>query len=133
MFPENLMQACFQQVATVYKVKDVIRSNVAVNATLLAALKRNLTNNTFIVEEHIIKQLKYTDGTNVMGKMIVFKIKKGQFLIKKKKLNLYLGIVVFCFVFGIFISQAKSESQIMFDFFVTLNDIIMRIVGLIMW
>ena len=44
-----------------------------------------------------------------------------------------LGLVVFCIIFGIFISHAKKEAQILYDFFFSLNELIMKIVAVIMW
>ena len=60
MFPDNLMQACFQSVATAYKEKII---------------ERNITNTSVDPEIwNITKEIKmertlvYTGGTNVMGK-----------------------------------------------------------------
>ena len=50
MFPDNIVQACTQQVSTFYK-----RKNVTVN----------LTNDSAAYRVEISKELKYTDGTNV--------------------------------------------------------------------
>jgi len=43
------------------------------------------------------------------------------------------GIIVFCITFGIVIGQMGEEAKIMIDFFQVLNEIVMRIVGVIMW
>ena len=48
MFPENLVQACFQQMQTDYVTKNVITSNGTV--------------------ETLARDVKYTDGINVLGK-----------------------------------------------------------------
>lgn len=102
MFPENVVQACSQQLSTSYRrvTKKVL------NATLA-----NLTNGaqTHSEIEVLVREIKYIDGTNVMG------------------------LVVFCTIFGIFISQFKSEAQILYDFFYVMNELIMKIVALIMW
>lgn len=58
MFPENLVQACFQQVKTVYK--NV--SNPRYNASL---------NDTEEVPYHLVRDVEYTQGMNVLGKAIM--------------------------------------------------------------
>ena len=132
MFPENIVQACSQQVGTSYKrVKKLkqVATTIAVNSTTAATAPFKVPNQASILDsvssttpatlvtaaaeelyEFVtVRELKYTDGTNVMG------------------------LVVFCIIFGIFISHSKSEAQIMFDFFFVLNELIMKVVALIMW
>ncbi|ESO00120.1 hypothetical protein HELRODRAFT_192743 [Helobdella robusta] len=53
--------------------------------------------------------LVFTDGINVMG------------------------IIVFCIAFGIVIGQTGQKTRIMCDFFMALNEVVMGIVGVIMW
>ena len=43
------------------------------------------------------------------------------------------GIIVFCIAFGIIIGKMGEKARIMIDFFSTLNEIVMRLVGLVMW
>uniref|UniRef100_A0A1B6D3L4 Amino acid transporter n=1 Tax=Clastoptera arizonana TaxID=38151 RepID=A0A1B6D3L4_9HEMI len=95
MFPDNLVQACFQQVSTTYKkVKPLVITN------------KNLTGE----HDYILKQeLVYKDGTNVMG------------------------MIVFCLAFGLLAGQMGPRGKLMVDFFVVLNDIVMKLVGIIMW
>lgn len=102
MFPENVVQACSQQIGTSYK--RVIKPRL--NETLT-----QLNNGTKIFDqvEVLVREIKYIDGTNVMG------------------------LVVFCTIIGIFISHAKNEAQILYDFFFVMNELIMKIVALIMW
>lgn len=83
MFPDNIIQACTQTAVTTYK--------------------KGLINNTVITE------LKYVDGTNVMG------------------------LVVFCIIFGVLVSHHRSETKIMSDFFRVMNDLIMKILSIFMW
>ena len=132
MFPENIVQACSQQVGTSYKkvkkLKQVATVAAATNtsttaykianqASLIDSVSSTTTPAATLVtaaaeelyEYVTVRELKYTDGTNVMG------------------------LVVFCIIFGIFISHSKSEAQIMFDFFLVLNELIMKVVALIMW
>jgi solute carrier family 1 (high affinity glutamate transporter) protein 2 len=106
MFPENVVQACSQQIGTVYRTINVTKAFT--NTTLLAN-GSNFTFTAIITEPKIIRELKYSDGSNVMG------------------------LVVFCILFGIFISHSKSEAQILYDFFFVMNELIMKIVAFIMW
>ncbi|XP_034248485.1 excitatory amino acid transporter-like [Thrips palmi] len=87
MFPENLVQACFQQVQT--SVKEVP--------------------GTYKKPAYVERTLVYKDGTNVMG------------------------MIVFCLAFGLLAGQMGRRGRIMVDFFVVLNDITMKLVGIMMW
>ncbi|XP_064489916.1 excitatory amino acid transporter-like [Ornithodoros turicata] len=96
MFPENLLQACFQQVETVY-VEEKANKIVPLNIT-------NPSNETLLK-----RQLQFKDGTNV------------------------LGLIVFCIAFGIIAGQMGPDAELMVRFFSSLNEIIMKIVVLVMW
>lgn len=102
MFPENIVQACTQQLTTVYNKKMVKKE-------LGTVFNASISSSTDEFVEIIKKELVYVNSTNVMG------------------------LVVFCIIFGIFISHSKSEAQILYDFFFVMNELIMKIVGLIMW
>lgn len=99
-FPDNIVQACSQQIATSYK-------RIMVNQTIGNDSITGLP--IYGQVEVLVTELKYVNGTNVMG------------------------LVVFCTIFGIFISMYKSESQVMYDFFFVMNELIMKIVAVIMW
>ena len=58
MFPDNIVQACSQQISTHYKRVKVNQTMPSVNATAPAV---------FSEVEVLINELKYNDGTNVMG------------------------------------------------------------------
>lgn len=92
MVPENLVQACFQQVQTTYKTTEVI----AIGTNEIS---------------HVVQPtLIYKDGTNVMG------------------------MIVFCITFGLLAGQIGPRGKLMVDFFVVLNEIIMKFVSIIvMW
>lgn len=98
-FPDNIVQACSQQIATSYKrrMKNVLVANNTLGEPIYEQI------------EEVITELKYVSGTNVMG------------------------LVVFCTIFGIFISMYKHQSQVMYDFFFVMNELIMKIVAFIMW
>ncbi|CAL1689240.1 unnamed protein product [Lasius platythorax] len=89
MMPENLVQACFQQVQTSYVKKKVlvIGSNQS----------------EYILESTLV----YKDGTNVMG------------------------MIVFCIIFGVLAGQIGPRGKLMVDFFVVLNEIIMKLVSIV--
>ncbi|XP_011302519.1 excitatory amino acid transporter [Fopius arisanus] len=94
LIPENLVQACLQQVQSSY-----------VKTPVFASLGQE--NKTEYIMEH---QLVYKDGTNVMG-MIMFSI-----------------------TFGLLLGQMGQKAQVMVDFFEALNEIVMKILSLIiMW
>ncbi|XP_076332804.1 excitatory amino acid transporter-like isoform X2 [Tachypleus tridentatus] len=104
MFPENLLQACFQQVETVYV--EVKAKPSFIRTAVNASNDTDFDNFTQFVDK---RHLQYKDGTNV------------------------LGLIVFCIAFGIICGQIGQEGEIMVNFFIILNEIIMRIVVLVMW
>uniref|UniRef100_A0A8C5EUS1 Amino acid transporter n=1 Tax=Gouania willdenowi TaxID=441366 RepID=A0A8C5EUS1_GOUWI len=106
MFPENLVQACFQQYKT--KRKEIQQLNVSVNtATTIPPLS------TTVLAANITKDYKivgsYSDGINV------------------------LGIIVFCVAFGLVVGKMGEKGRILLEFFDALNEATMRLVQLIMW
>lgn len=90
MIPENLVQACFQQVQTSYMKKKVI-------------IIGNMNQSDHILEPILV----YKDGMNVMG------------------------LIIFCITFGIIAGQLGPKGKLMVDFFVVLNEIVMKFVGII--
>uniref|UniRef100_H3AGN3 Amino acid transporter n=1 Tax=Latimeria chalumnae TaxID=7897 RepID=H3AGN3_LATCH len=107
MFPENLVQACFQQYKT--KRKEVVPSadpdsniTTAQPVTIVMTTAKNLTKQYTVVG-------MYSDGINV------------------------LGLIIFCLVFGLVIGKMGEKGQILIDFFDALSDATMKIVQIIMW
>ena len=94
MFPENLMQACFNQVETNYRDVKVKASG------------SKWVQNVTMKKERVVV---YKEGTNI------------------------LGLIVFCTAFGILCGQMGEEAEPMVRFFVVLNDIVMKIVIIVMW
>lgn len=92
MFPENIIQACFQQTESYYVEEEIGNSSLQENITTIRRHK-----------------LRFKDGMNV------------------------LGLIVFCIAFGIIIGQLEEKGKLMVDFFVVLNEIVMRLVFIIMW
>ncbi|GFS78580.1 hypothetical protein NPIL_618001 [Nephila pilipes] len=105
MFPENLLTACFQQVETVFRQ---ISKNVTVAPMEYVDGEVTIANDSQPITYFDRKQV-YKDGTNV------------------------LGLIVFCIAFGIIGGQLGEFGAPMVRFFIILNEIIMRIVIIIMW
>ncbi|XP_078404966.1 excitatory amino acid transporter 2-like [Cetorhinus maximus] len=111
LFPENLVQACFQQIQTVTKrvenpPEDKSISNLTglmleeVNETLAESEGPNFT---------VTKTLQFKDGMNV------------------------LGLIGFFIAFGIAMGKMGEKAKLMVDFFSILNEIVMKLVIMIMW
>ncbi|KAI3389705.1 hypothetical protein SNEBB_008120 [Seison nebaliae] len=118
MFPENLVQATFEQIATKYtKKSDPLSSVVGKTDNKVTTLAPILTTTMTMVNETInstitsdmVRSFHYKSGTNL------------------------LGIIVFCTAFGIYIGILGPKAKPMLDFFSVLNDIIMHLVNVIMW
>ena len=43
------------------------------------------------------------------------------------------GVLIFCIAFGIMIGTMGERSRVMCEFFSELNEVVMRIVGIVMW
>ncbi|XP_009998949.1 PREDICTED: excitatory amino acid transporter 3 [Chaetura pelagica] len=103
MFPENLVQACFQQ----YKTKrQKVEAKIGMDKNSSAVTKEPGAKNK--TQEYKIVGA-YSGGINV------------------------LGLIVFCLVFGVIIGEMGEKGQVLFDFFNALNEATMRIVQIIMW
>ncbi|XP_066537616.1 excitatory amino acid transporter 3 [Hoplias malabaricus] len=108
MFPENLVQACFQQYKTQRKEIEPSATNTSSNATtipplssIIAKVAQNLTKDYTIVGS-------YSDGINV------------------------LGLIVFCVAFGLVIGKMGERGRILLEFFDALNEATMKLVQIIM-
>uniref|UniRef100_A0A4W6F9C5 Amino acid transporter n=1 Tax=Lates calcarifer TaxID=8187 RepID=A0A4W6F9C5_LATCA len=102
MFPENLVQACFQQ-----------STNVVVKAASWPGLSSlNESPPCFLSWQNITKNYKiigtYSDGINV------------------------LGLIVFCVAFGLVIGKMGEKGRILLEFFDALNEATMKLVQIIM-
>ncbi|KAM4848794.1 excitatory amino acid transporter 3 isoform X2 [Urocitellus parryii] len=107
MFPENLVQACFEQYKTKreeVKPPSDPRRNMTEEpvTTMMSTVSENKTKEYRIVG-------MYSDGINV------------------------LGLIIFCLVFGLVIGKMGEKGQILVDFFNALSDATMKIVQIIMW
>lgn len=105
MFPENLVQACFQQYKT--RREELVPTKVS-NTTTIPPLATTIMS----VVENITKEYQivgsYTDGINI------------------------LGIIVFSVAFGLVIGKMGEKGRILLEFFDALNEATMRLVQIIM-
>ncbi|KAI7790604.1 putative excitatory amino acid transporter 2, partial [Triplophysa rosa] len=105
LFPENLVQACFQQVQTVVKKVEVQPDFDDTNST--GDYHSNATKPPPIFIDK--KSLQYKSGMNV------------------------LGIIGFFIAFGICMGKMGEKARLMIEFFNILNEIVMKLVIMIMW
>lgn len=105
MFPENLVQACFQQYKT--RREELVPTKVS-NTTTIPPLATTIMS----VVENITKEYQivgsYTDGINI------------------------LGIIVFSVAFGLVIGKMGEKGRVLLEFFDALNEATMRLVQIIM-
>ncbi|XP_069751812.1 excitatory amino acid transporter 2-like isoform X2 [Narcine bancroftii] len=111
LFPENLVQACFQQIQTVIKKVEKPLENQSV--TNVSDIMLDAVNETLGPSEGpsytITKHLQFKDGMNV------------------------LGVIGFFIAFGIAMGKMGERAQLMVEFFNILNEIVMKLVIMIMW
>ncbi|XP_075934770.1 excitatory amino acid transporter 2-like [Anarhichas minor] len=92
LFPDNLVQSCFQQIQTVTTKVQVP------------------TNRTKAPPQFTVKRtLQFKGGMNV------------------------LGLIGFFVAFGVIMGKMGEKAKLMLEFFNVLNEIVMRLVGAIMW
>ncbi|XP_055279818.1 excitatory amino acid transporter 2 isoform X3 [Moschus berezovskii] len=111
LFPENLVQACFQQIQTVTKkVLVAPPSDEDSNATnaVLSLLNETVTEAPEETQVVIKKGLEFKDGMNV------------------------LGLIGFFIAFGIAMGKMGEQAKLMVEFFNILNEIVMKLVIMIM-
>uniref|UniRef100_A0A8C0JZZ9 Amino acid transporter n=1 Tax=Canis lupus dingo TaxID=286419 RepID=A0A8C0JZZ9_CANLU len=111
LFPENLVQACFQQIQTVTKkVLVAPPSDEDSNATnaVISLLNETVTEAPEEVKVVIKKGLEFKDGMNV------------------------LGLIGFFIAFGIAMGKMGEQAKLMVEFFNILNEIVMKLVIMIM-
>lgn len=168
LFPENLVQACFQQVSDqIFGLFFVFFMNFNVRYHLYQALLRfqiqtvvkkveiepehDDTNST--IEEFLSgatkpppifkgkKSLQFKSGMNVLGmgpntwqneirNEFVYKLSQVGILMSLQSLS---GLIGFFIAFGICMGKMGERARLMIDFFNILNEIVMRLVIMIMW
>ncbi|EDV22168.1 uncharacterized protein TRIADDRAFT_50710 [Trichoplax adhaerens] len=126
MFPSNLIQACFETQKTVYKevrhpVAVITHDNitnatqrVTVLPTMISEISinsdsSNITKNITVAKFEHVGEEHFVDGMNV------------------------LGLVVFSIAFGITMSNIGEGGEPIKRFFLSLNEVVMKLVGIVMW
>ncbi|XP_043405088.1 excitatory amino acid transporter 2 isoform X2 [Chelonia mydas] len=112
LFPENLVQACFQQIQTVTKkvlVPPQTEELSNVTDSVFALMNETMTEEPPEAQLVIKKGLEFKDGMNV------------------------LGLIGFFIAFGVAMGKMGEQAKMMVDFFSILNEIVMKLVTMIMW
>ncbi|ELK16037.1 Excitatory amino acid transporter 2 [Pteropus alecto] len=112
LFPENLVQACFQQIQTVTKkvlVAPQSEEESNVTNSVVSLLTETATEAPEETKVVIKKGLEFKDGMNV------------------------LGLIGFFIAFGIAMGKMGEQAKLMVEFFNILNEIVMKLVIMIMW
>ncbi|XP_039322163.1 excitatory amino acid transporter 4 isoform X2 [Saimiri boliviensis] len=128
MFPPNLVEACFKQFKTQYSTRVVTRTIVRTeNGSELGASMPppfSVENGTSLLENvtralgTLQEVLSFEETVPVPG--------------SANGINA-LGLVVFSVAFGLVIGGMKHKGRVLRDFFDSLNEAIMRLVGIIIW
>ncbi|KAG7454072.1 hypothetical protein MATL_G00263930 [Megalops atlanticus] len=108
LFPENLVQACFQQIQTITMKVELPSDMKEVNSTMEDFLL-NTTLPTSETQYVVRRTLQFKSGMNI------------------------LGLISFFIAFGICMGKMGEKARLMLDFFNILNEIVMRLVIMIMW
>ncbi|XP_024899932.1 excitatory amino acid transporter 2 isoform X3 [Pteropus alecto] len=111
LFPENLVQACFQQIQTVTKkvlVAPQSEEESNVTNSVVSLLTETATEAPEETKVVIKKGLEFKDGMNV------------------------LGLIGFFIAFGIAMGKMGEQAKLMVEFFNILNEIVMKLVIMIM-
>ncbi|XP_050811313.1 excitatory amino acid transporter 2 [Gopherus flavomarginatus] len=112
LFPENLVQACFQQIQTVTKkvlVPPQTEESPNVTDSVFALMNETMAEAPLEAQLIIKKGLEFKDGMNV------------------------LGLIGFFIAFGVAMGKMGEQAKMMVDFFSILNEIVMKLVIMIMW
>ncbi|KAH0512286.1 Excitatory amino acid transporter 4 [Microtus ochrogaster] len=128
MFPPNLVEACFKQFKTQYSTRVVTRTIVRTeNGSELGASMSppsSVENETSILEN-------VTRALGTLQEVISFE-ETVPVPGSANGINA-LGLVVFSVAFGLVIGGMKHKGRVLRDFFDSLNEAIMRLVGIIIW
>ncbi|KAG8125943.1 hypothetical protein E2320_021115 [Naja naja] len=110
LFPENLVQACFQQIQTVTK-KVLMPQEIEEPSNVTDSIFTIVNETEVTPEPQLIvkKGLEFKDGMNV------------------------LGLIGFFIAFGIAMGKMGEQAKMMVDFFNILNEIVMKLVIMIMY
>ncbi|XP_049599943.1 excitatory amino acid transporter 2 isoform X3 [Syngnathus scovelli] len=117
LFPENLVQACFQQV--IWQTPSVCSHSADDACNRCQTLRPKV--------QTVLKQAAVTAANQT--EPIVVSRKKLEY---KWGMNV-LGLIGFFITFGICMGRMGERGKVMCDFFNVLNEIIMTMVSMIMW
>ncbi|XP_031704618.1 excitatory amino acid transporter 2-like isoform X1 [Anarrhichthys ocellatus] len=123
LFPDNLVQSCFQQVGVSQRRPTTLhRIHMSLALTLCSFL-------CFFVQIQTVTT-KVQVPTNRTKAPPQFTVKRTlQF---KGGMNV-LGLIGFFVAFGVIMGKMGEKAKLMLEFFNVLNEIVMRLVGAIMW
>ncbi|KAF6307168.1 solute carrier family 1 member 6 [Rhinolophus ferrumequinum] len=128
MFPPNLVEACFKQFKTQYSTRLVTRTVVRTeNGSEQSASMpppASMENGTSILEN-------VTRALGTLQEVLTFE-ETVPVSGSANGINA-LGLVVFSVAFGLVIGGMKHKGRVLRDFFDSLNEAIMRLVGIIIW
>ncbi|CAD1476314.1 unnamed protein product, partial [Heterotrigona itama] len=105
----------FTKISTLDAILDIIRNMLPENL-VQACFQQAQT--TYVTKEVV------AIGTNEINQV------QEPTLVYKDGMNV-MGMIVFCITFGLLAGQIGSRGKLMVDFFVVLNEIIMKLVGII--
>uniref|UniRef100_H2YDN3 Amino acid transporter n=1 Tax=Ciona savignyi TaxID=51511 RepID=H2YDN3_CIOSA len=129
LFPENLVQACFQQVTMTYQTtREPIIAEM--NVTSIVPIVTNSSTTiayelTTIVEQNVT--VDYRLVSLVLYWAVLVQIPSTALGIN------VLGIICFCITFGVIIGGMGKEGEILVRFFTAFNEAVMKIVGIVIW
>ncbi|BFZ09489.1 hypothetical protein BsWGS_12528 [Bradybaena similaris] len=136
IFPNNIIQACFQHTTTVYAVKKPEEFvYTAPNSSLLAELNATLATSLSTVMSTTQRSIINASISDSNQTVVVIREEVTKW-VRTYPMNdgvNVLGIITFCTAFGILISNMEARGKIMIDFFSVLNEIIMKMVIMVMW
>lgn len=148
LFPENLVQACFQQVGRglTLRIKNSDSCQFLPNCPFFFKIQIQTvttkvpvpTNRTKGPPQFTVKRsLQFKGGMNVLGKWSCFIYTianiSGNKTIIGEMIPCLSGLIGFFVAFGVIMGKMGEKAKLMLDFFNVLNDIVMRLVSAIMW
>lgn len=114
-----------EPISTTDAMLDIIRNSFPDNIVQACSQSIQTTYKRIMVNQ--------TVGNDTMGNPIYGQVEVLVTSVGYVNGSNVMGLVVFCTIFGIFISMYKEESKVMYDFFFVMNELVMKIVGVIMW
>lgn len=138
LFPENIVQACFQQVGTIQKLVAIppIAKKAAAGVTVSPNMTLdNLTHVAATTASFITKAINAANGTSsnssgILPEPIMYEVVRTYEY--KNGMNV-LGIICYSIAFGIVMAGMGQKARIMMDLFQVLSDISMKMISIIMW